>query len=149
MCMYKNKVVTEEVRTKVLEGFIAKEYEGIAPTDDWDEEQPYEYEDYVLSKICVVEIDPEWLSTQDWWKNRFKLLPAPRYLARIAGTGNTGGDYLLDETGNLWNDTDDMEYGASGPAYNGCYCEGDRVAILEWVDELLADMTDTKTSIWL
>lgn len=110
-----------------------------------------------VTKVSVVEVDPEWCHTESWWKDtESDVSDVPTHIMRIITLSNTGWDMplvLTEDSVAGWHE-EDTDIGASGPAYQGCYeysggydlSTGQGIGelvndpeALQWVDELLED----------
>lgn len=110
-----------------------------------------------VTKVSVVEVDPEWCRTESWWESAADGHDdVPTHIVRCISLSNTGWNIplvLTEDSVRAWH-RDDSDIGASGPAYQGCYeytggydqvthqpigemCND--FGALEWVDALLEE----------
>lgn len=115
-----------------------------------------------------VYVTPQWCRTQDWYKqlwaeatgfdcsdidlddvsipeSDWELVPYPNLVVCCADYGNTGWYWLFTVTNSeydSYNPEGGIEYGASGGAYMGCYCEDDTKGITEWCSNILEEIEE-------
>jgi hypothetical protein len=142
--------------------------------EDFDDEEEYDQSGFRYLK--GVWITPEWIKTQgfykslysdrDWFKKHeddwelvktkfpenFEFdIPMPHALIRVAEWGNVGFDVLMTWDGNTFKEYEpegSEDWGASGPAFNGCYDEESTKEIIKWCDEVIEDI-EKGNDIWL
>jgi hypothetical protein len=151
MSVYQNRIVTDgSIREQVWAMLTNKDggfYTG-EPTDS-EAYDGFTGREGPISTYEVVELDPKCVVDSTWFKEYVddNSVPSlPKYAVCGGGAGNDGWDILLTEDLHLWG-TDIIEYGASGPAYNGHYSTESRVDMVEWIHRLLEDVSELD-SLW-
>lgn len=154
-------LANEELHSRIL---VATNTDGhnlcIGSEDPNDEDGSH------VTTVCVIEVDAEWCTTQDWWRdNMDDDKDCPTHVVRTLDLSNTGWNIPLVVNGDditIWHEDD---LAGNAPGYQGCYeheggydNEGqgigkmiNDVEALAWVAELpiSAVKTGEYNSLWI